>query len=230
MERYGEYNLGTISKTMTSDWKETLFIWKGLLNCVERDGGEKTLDWRGSWVGTEDATAAFPRDDEFDSSENKFELVTLSVDISRDECTIQGSFVGGFYLLDNGNGLEKFADNKHDFCFYRSSVNRKVYHVAAIGDTEFGSFVSKGVWEVNPDNPSSGVMTLARRYVSSRKDARLSVSVFEAAKMEEGTFASVYQQLALPEPWRNLPVKAEKQHRRGKIYPLTEQRAKKQKA
>lgn len=82
--------------TKTKDWRETLFVWDGILSFIEQeeDGGkpngkadasaaekdDERLIWKGTWVGCDfaDATEApTPKRgafDEFVSSENIFEV------------------------------------------------------------------------------------------------------------------------------------------------------------
>ena len=156
-----------------SDWKETLFVWRGELE-LERE--RERAVWRGGWLGTSDAAGAFPSPSELQSSPNHFELTCTSqqlpLPLQSLPLAVPGGREGacnstchevtwrGHYLLDNGAGLEKHEDFEHHCVFLpidssllatSSSENPKGdscgqnYFVVARGRTEFGDFVSKGV-------------------------------------------------------------------------------------
>ena len=179
-------------KGMADGWKHTLFIWRGVLDTKERT-------WKGAWCGTEDALSQFPSDEEFEQSDNRFDLTIANREEGTEEFTLSG-----YYFLDNGNGPQKYYDIKHTVGFF--DVNGKEEDknanddddddddaekgsevgiakllannplCTAKGETEFGRFISKGV--VSKNTSGQSVLTLARRYLPAR-DARGNMSLLQ---------------------------------------------------
>ena len=127
-----------------SDWRATVFFWRGALTL----SGDRDLVWAGAWVGS--TGPGEPSADEFASSENVFRLTAktqlevLSVE------SMQGqtwSFIGT-YKLDQGGGcgLETFSDLEHSFAVgtLHGETNARFFVVGACGNTEFGRFISHG--------------------------------------------------------------------------------------
>ncbi len=76
----------------------------------------------------------------------------------------------GWYLLDNGGGLEKYKDQKHIFAIEPCSNEEKADKeaaciVAACGKTQFGHFISAGI--IKRDKAGKRVLTLVRRYIDT---------------------------------------------------------------
>lgn len=133
----------TTTSGMTKNWKETLFIWDGILSFVENDesdekeaaaAGDK-IKWEGTWVGADsvDATkvetpkrGAF---DEFVTSDNKFEVTGVAAkgeaDKAKgvDDAEAIGGEVSTLYKanLIDGPGYdlekEKHKDTVHEVYF-----------------------------------------------------------------------------------------------------------------
>lgn len=130
--------------SVASDWRTTVFFWRGALTL----SGEGELVWVGAWVGS--AGPGEPTADEFAASDNVFRLTAktqlevLSVE------SLQGqtwSFIGT-YKLDQGGGggLETFSDLEHSFAVgtLHGVTNARFFVVGACGNTEFGRFISHG--------------------------------------------------------------------------------------
>eukprot|EP00937_MAST-01D_sp_MAST-1D-sp2_P005875 g5875.t1 len=188
------------------DWQETLFCWRG---SVEISAEPRAVVWSGAWVGS---AGELPSESAFAASENKFELRASLGDgdaVATPYEALCGRSVAwsGSYLLDNGDGAERFRDHKHA-AFFGGEAARgagdEASHagpalaVVARGETEFGSFVSRGVLQ---QAGTAGVCTLilCRRYVRDR-DARLKLSLADLLGDCIGD----------PAPWRSLPFRLPK--------------------
>jgi hypothetical protein len=208
-----------------SEWKESIFIWQGTFSITN----SSIVDWKGTWVSTNDAINEFPSTDDFKSSKNDFILQSNDLTIDETNNTMKFSF-NGYYLLDNGDGLEKYHDIKHSISCIKDNANKNLWYCYARGDTEFGEFISKGILLFNDsttnssDSSNSGILTLARRYVYSKKDTRLSIPIdIGARQMIDEQSSSSSSSLSLsnePKPWENLPMKEPKkqktQRKRGR--------------
>jgi hypothetical protein len=78
----------------------------------------------------------------------------------------------GSYQLDNGDGHGTYKDKKHVLVVSKRTIGG-VRLAAARGDTEFGRFVSLGFVR----DTEKATLVLARRYVASDKEARVSSKV-----------------------------------------------------
>eukprot|EP00035_Acanthoeca_spectabilis_P018617 m.397636 g.397636 ORF g.397636 m.397636 type:complete len:153 (-) comp16773_c2_seq20:30-488(-) len=104
------------------DWRDTCFFWMGTLNDEpsEADDGapeHKRVCWRGRWVGVEHSVCPTePSTGQFDASVNQFQMysdpVAGGVALLR-HGPAEVRWSKGWYLLDNGAGLEKFQDVEH---------------------------------------------------------------------------------------------------------------------
>ena len=215
-----------------TDWKETLFVWKGILT-INNDN----IKWKGSWVSTNDAINNFPTDNDFVSSDNSFILYSNTIAKHNDDCLDIKFDNQGYYLLDNGNGLEKFSDIKHNLYCIKDNDDR--WYCYAKGDTEFGPFISKGIMTVisnndgdcddndinissrSSSNSSSSIsssrysLTLARRYVYSKKDSRLNLPIETSTRqmielLSSSSSTSITSTNNEPKPWVDLPMKDKK--------------------
>ena len=201
---------------MAEAWKNTLFVWKGMLTKTEND----QCEWTGTWIGIEEDE--MPSDEEFKSSPNTFNIKGV---ITGEKKSII-SWQEGSYLLDNGGGLEPYSDESHRTHFYtRTLLNYSVTLIQSFldneheavsqetelfgmseGTTEFGAFQSKGIIERKRKHAGDTierkhegvVFTLARRYLPTKGDVR--------GKLPMEAFINA-SDLALEKPWFNLPVK-----------------------
>ena len=164
------------AKAPRSDWRTPIFYWKGVLDITH---------WKGTWVASTDG---LPSDAVFKESANSFNL-----QISDDPfVTFEGDNTRGFsgkYKLDNGNGLQDFADMEHKIAFaeypsghpfaglpddlagkedlkkqYRGGICYSTI-IGARGSTEFGEFVSLGRMDKHFMS-GYATLTLARRYIA----------------------------------------------------------------
>ena len=187
-------------------WRTTLFVWSGPLtlsvSASSSTAEQPKVAWTGRWLPSDDRDS--PGDPlgsiEVDCAEpppvdsdggNPFSL-TGSVIAPPSSTSVPSSAGGagfvtveleGSYTLDNGAGPESFSDTAHTLVVAlppspSSSSSSTLHHPAsASGTTEFGPFVSLGYLSV-PPNQTSGVLTLARRYVTPN-DARTKVTASE---------------------------------------------------
>ena len=178
------------------DWRLTSFVWRGV---VETGEAEDEVIWEGTWVGQE-WKAMFPSDEDFEKSDNKFKLVgnkkkvgasragrgtianAFGVEVKQDEMTVieEKKFditfdnTRSFYLLDNGDGLQEFKDDRHVLYIDDFTTEHPNYAVAcAYGSTEFGDFISRGYVDKELV-PGKTILTLVRRYVKEN-DKRLTM-------------------------------------------------------
>jgi len=159
---------------VVEDWRATLFVWRGALNRAE-----DKVTWKGSWVGATTATVSDLTAEDFNESENQFELsanLVLTDDASDTPDGLVGGMRGeltGWYLLDNGDGHGRHSDLQHSFQIYNvaaSSETPGAEVCVAVGDTEFGRFVSLGSVTGAAE---SKTLTLCRRYVEDADRAQL---------------------------------------------------------
>ena len=153
------------------EWRNTLFVWRGKLQLNFTQSCEFELRWSGSWLPLENGQDATELCDEtFAASPNTFEMV-CKPDVEEDH-TSSWSWQGS-YLLDNGDGHERFKDIEHRLRVFDRFSNKPTVPVdenwhdrycVGWGTTEFGVFTSGG-W-IN-----GRTLTIARRYLID-KDTR----------------------------------------------------------
>lgn len=209
-----EGTLFTLPVIEMSDWRATLFVWQGEAIKVSA----QQILWKGAWVGTTDPVDDFPSLSDFEESQNVFEMyLNVSSTSGYTKQSYDSNDQRNYYLLDNGEGLERYQDIHQeiyisDYHNNNSHTDDSMYsrRVMARGNTEFGSFVSYGKWT------SSGQLTLARRYVDE-KDWRLKVEpmylLFQdllEAVTPNGTGTMIDYS-----PWHNLPVKCKRPRNSG---------------
>jgi hypothetical protein len=124
-----DYTFTIATSIMTDNWKETLFVWDGILSIVDKDEskddsssasatGGVAINWEGTWVGcvAADATqvetpkrGAF---DEYVSSDHKFNVMGSAVQGSNDEKEEKndsGTAIGGdaslLYVANMTDGI-----------------------------------------------------------------------------------------------------------------------------
>ena len=171
---------------MPENWRETLFVWDGILSFVEqgtsseetKDLVEDIIKWEGTWVGVDSADATkvetLKRDafQEFVTSDNKFEVSGAAVkgeDVGTDD-DVTGVKASAFYKLSliSGAGYDlegkKHTDTVHDVYLstlrWKGNLQDQVENVTfATGENEFGNFISVGWLRVG------NRVTMARRYI-----------------------------------------------------------------
>ena len=190
-----------------SNWRETLFVWDGILSekdDEEENGGGENNDneefvWSGTWIGYDEADATkvdIPKRgafNEFVSSENQFEVEGTAESLADDKSLRELSMNGGSgYDLGEGKDKKKHTDDRHDMYFYSKSLCWTVKPksldntVLAVGVNEFGYFVSMGVIRIG------NRITLARRYVDDT-DPRAKWDIDDLKKQVEDGCAVPWQ-------------------------------------
>lgn len=238
---------------MAKDWRETLFVWDGILSFIEKedkenengnDGGDdgkgdtsigtEDLKWEGTWVGCDfpDASkvptpkrGAF---DEFVSSETRFEVEGTATKGSADDSKDKkddGKSIGGEisslyriamtggtgYDLGEGSDKKNHKDDKHDMYFFSPTLcwtgnlrDQVQNMVLAVGENEFGNFISVGWLRVG------NRVTLARRYVDE-SDERSKWDIEDLRKAVFDQIATVKEDghvdLVIP-PWQCVAMHA----------------------
>lgn len=212
---------------MSNNWKETLFVWDGILK--EKDGddddhdGGINLKWEGTWVGCDFADATkveTPKRGAFDenvSSDNKFEVTGAVIPGTKDEDAKEetkddekkpsaGSNIGGdaksLYRVSMTGGLgwdmgendekKKHKDTAHDVYFsilrWTGNLRDQVQNIVfAIGENEFGNFISVGWLRVG------NRVSLARRYLNE-SDERSKWDIEDLRKAVFGEIAAIVEE------------------------------------
>lgn len=154
-------------------------------------------------MSTTDAVAEFPADEDFAASENAFSLRSAEPP-ERDAEGVRALAWEGHYLMDNGDGHERYSDQEHSCCLQKAVCpGTDVSHfVVAKGVTEFGHFVSTGIVETlqsdDDEKSQRRILTLARRYLVSERDPRCVSGLVDRLQLEAGS---------LPRPWEHLPLR-----------------------
>ena len=180
------------------DWRLPLFFWRGSVRLAEgapsaadgasapeRGGGGAggSVLWDGSWVSST-VEEGLPPDASFSASPCTFSCAAElplhpgSGAPLRLEALAGAifSFSSSSYLLNNGDGLQRFKDEQHRVAFEAAPAEPAgaeplgALLAGGQGTTEFGRFVSVGVAERVADGTLR--FTLARRYLGGG-DARL---------------------------------------------------------
>jgi len=162
------------------DWRQSLFFWRGSVRLA--DGAAFTLLWEGSWVSST-VEDGLPPDASFSASPCTFSCAAElpqpgSGAPLRLEALAGARFAlsASSYLLDNGDGLQRFEDEQHRVAFEAAPAEPagaeplSALLAGGQGTTEFGRFVSFGLLERVADGTLR--FTLARRYLGGG-DARL---------------------------------------------------------
>ena len=161
------------------DWRAQKFWWNGKLSLEEGH-----YRWEGAWVGS---FTGRPKEEEFLAAPNKFQITGPTATKTASQIS-QGlriighypaaaravnylappsevaAFVKGSYLMDNGDGPERFKDKACHLAFCKSPETHGVptyddYDVKGRGDTEFGVFYVQGNY-----NASDGRLCVERTY------------------------------------------------------------------
>ena len=188
----------------------------------------KDVQWRGTWVGCDSADAtkvptpkrgAF---DEFVSSEHSFDVEGVAImgkstddKVVKDGAQTVGgdtsslhrvAMIGGSgYDLGEGEEMKRHRDDRHDMYFFSPSLRwtgklrDQVWNmVLALGENEFGSFISVGWIRVG------NRVSLARRYVDEN-DERAKWDIEDLRQAVFDQIATVaddgHVQLVIP-PWQ----------------------------
>ena len=203
-------------------------MWDGILSFVEANESDQddatageNIKWEGTWVGVESADAtkvdtpkrgAF---DEFVTSENKFEVIGRAVKDEKDGASSKedtktiGEDASLLYKVSlvNGTGYDleesKHKDTVHDMYLstlrWKGNLRDQAENIVfALGENEFGNFVSVGWLRVG------NRVTLARRYIDEDdhrckwdiNDLRKAIFDQIATTSEDGTSS-----LSIP-PWK----------------------------
>jgi hypothetical protein len=166
------------------------------------------LVWEGAWVSAS-LEEGLPADGAFESSPCTFRCsvrMLLPAGAPLSLAALAGAALtlsASTYLLDNGEGLQRFHDETHLVAFDAPPPDGSgtALLVGGQGNTEFGRFVSIGMAEAEEGGGLK--LTLARRYLDSG-DARLSWRGGVGA-LEGCTAAGAPRSELLRGPWAALP-------------------------
>ena len=172
-----------------SSWRDTLFVWDGILVAKEsssnkdndddkKDSSLTSVTWEGTWVGVDnkDATKVdAPKRGAFDelvASDMHFQV--LGEAHEQEDGSIKASITQGpGWDLGDGDDKKKHVDTKHDL--FLESVkwtgavggDQTANLIFSEGENEYGKFV--GVGWMRPGNR----MTVARRYLDENDERTL---------------------------------------------------------
>ena len=162
----------------SGSWRDTLFVWSGPLQLVNN---KAEAEWSGSWVGCEDCPdandAQKPSPEDLANSKMQFDVKgklqqkTSGGEIFHHLCLDDG---GDGWDLASGDDVQRHGDKRHTIVLptiHRSDAKGKRLPIAAVGENDFGSFVSAGYMEAKSKGGGDLHMTLARRYLEEG-DAR----------------------------------------------------------
>ena len=194
------------------DWRETLFVWDGILSFIEgeekgkeeegsgNEADDKTdaddgvrVRWRGTWIGCESADASKVRTpirgafDEFVSSDHAFEVEGAVSRVDDDAGDTKGGAGGDVYFFSPSL---RWSGNLR---------NQVPNVVLAVGRNEYGNFISVGWLRVG------NRVTLARRYVDN-DDERSGWDVDDLRRAVFGEIAATsavdgHVEIVIP-PWQ----------------------------
>jgi hypothetical protein len=190
---------------MTGTWRDTLFVWQGKLIFA---GSEAT--WVGSWVGCEDCpdagTAPTPNAPAFRASDMEFAVAGKVQGKDNNKWHMTG---GSGWDLGEGEEKQRHKDHRHIIYFKKPSgydaKQKGMTTVVAVGDNDFGSFVSAGYLL-----PSSAQMILGRRSLDEG-DVRAKWTVEELHEKVTASDRGFFQGLDLRiVPWRTIDLHANK--------------------
>ena len=201
-----------------SSWRDTLYVWDGILEVKDPLPGtkESSLNWDGVWVGCENCADAKKADApkrvgaarDVDSA-NHFSINGKANPIGGDEGSItdstayphEASLVGGEgWDMGEGSEKKKYLDESHNVLLsnlrWKGNMrDQRDNLVFAKGRNDFGDFVSAG-WM----RPGSRI-TLARRYLEE-DDARIKWSLEDLQKaVLNGIYDEQSGQVHVP-PWQ----------------------------
>mmetsp|Transcript_8622 Transcript_8622/g.14649 ORF Transcript_8622/g.14649 Transcript_8622/m.14649 type:complete len:222 (-) Transcript_8622:195-860(-) len=186
---------------MSANWRETLFVWDGILSDDEDetkegdDGSNIGLKWEGTWVGCESADAVAvetPKRGAFERDVTSAYSFTASCTASQKDPAnnFYRLSMSGSYDLGEGNDKKKHTDDVHDMYLsllrwtgnLRDQADNLVF---ALGSNElFGKFISVGWLRVG------NRITLARRYLDDGDmRCKWDIDALKSAVVEEITTA-----------------------------------------
>jgi hypothetical protein len=160
---------------MTGTWRDTLFVWHGPISIEKK--GEGKVEWKGNWIGCEDCPdateAKLPTG--FDESDMAFDVSGAAVKDVSEMITI--FMTGGTgWDLQGEDQIDRHGDDRHEIMLKmvgsvegdETDQQEKTAAVAAVGDNNFGSFVSAGFIAYEVDGTM--LLTLGRRYLDHRDE------------------------------------------------------------
>jgi len=168
---------------VTGSWRDTIFVWCGMMEVPEDGRPKHTFTWTGAWVGVDSKTSDGPKypvtsgtcgivhrrsHDPVVGPRGEYSLNTFSVSGNRNPEHLESvCFEKTEYLLDNGDGLETHIDPAYSLCV--KVGNYGIAMVTAAGANEFGAFISVGLFFPahieGKLGGQTGKLVLARRYV-----------------------------------------------------------------
>lgn len=182
---------------MAGTWRDTLFVWSGPIKI----SNDKKVEWSGTWFGCEDSPndAELPSKESFADSNMKFE-VSGTVKKTETGSTVIAMDGGTGWDLQGDDKIDRHGDDRHILVCSKPEDQEVV---AAVGENNFGAFVSVG-FLITRDTESLW-LTLARRYLDDR-DVRskwtpeelIDKITAEGSTLEEGIL-----------PWNNKELHAE---------------------
>jgi hypothetical protein len=205
---------------MTGTWRDTLFVWHGPIS-LEKKG---SVEWKGNWIGCEDSPDAIEAKlpTGFDESDMAFDVSGAMS--KEDDGIITISMTGGTgWDLQGEDQIDRHGDDRHEIMFQMmkstdgdesDDQKEKTAAVAAVGDNNFGLFVSAGFVTSKADGKL--VLTLGRRYLDHR-DERGSWTV-------EQLYAKIVEAYQERDDKQNLPWQTKDLH----AETVTKRKAKRQ--
>jgi len=216
--------VATIGNAMSANWRETLFVWDGILSEDEDvtkegegdDGSNNVgLKWEGTWVGCESADAVAvepPKRGAFNRDVSSAHSFATSGVVSQKDPANNFFHVSmsGSYDLGEGSDKKKYSDDVHDMYLsllrwtgnLREQADNLVF---ALGSNEFGKFISVGWLRVG------NRITLARRYLDDGDlRCKWDIDALKSAVLGEiaNTKAGGEMTLRIP-PWQCAAMHAE---------------------
>jgi hypothetical protein len=201
---------------MSDNWKETLFVWDGILSDEDEGGDGSNLKWEGTWVGCQSADAVAvetPKRGAFDRDVLSAYSFAVSGTASRKDPSnnfYRVSMIGSYDLGDDDEKKQHF-DDVHDMYlsllrWTGNLVDQADNLVFALGSNEFGKFISVGWLRVG------NRITIARRYLDDGDiRCKWNIEALKSAVVDEiSTLAAEegHVKLHIP-PWQCAAMHAE---------------------
>mmetsp|Transcript_14443 Transcript_14443/g.23546 ORF Transcript_14443/g.23546 Transcript_14443/m.23546 type:complete len:221 (-) Transcript_14443:223-885(-) len=206
---------------MSNNWRDTLFVWDGILSSDEEETKEGEEDegsinirlkWEGTWVGCESVDAAAvetPKRGAFERDvTSAYSFATSGTASNKDPATnFYHVSMSGSYELGEGEDKKKHTDDVHDMYLsllrWTGNLRGQADNlVVALGSNEFGKFISVGYLRVG------NRITLARRYLDDGDlRCKWNVDALKSAVLEE--IASAGKAGMTIPPWQCAAMHAE---------------------
>jgi hypothetical protein len=231
-----------------TSWRDTLFVWFGKLNKTRDDSSSSSSSssytWTGSWIGCENCpdarTAPTPNKEAFEQADMRFEVAGSGTKNKLGDSFWKMELTGGTgWDLGEGSDKQRHTDSKHSLYVKHTLPNEVTNEkdrrliVVAVGENEFGSFISAGYMEqsyttgitlgrMEQSYTTGTAITLGRRYLGEG-DLRAKWSVEELYERVSKTDRGVWRVVLEPcrlwtcsnvewfriAPWRTLDLHAE---------------------